>query len=360
MKEAATFHLEIDRFIKASPQKIFDALTQEPSIKAWYCPRGMSVAEASVEAKVGGKYRIVMASRHDGSRHVVGGVFQAIERPDFIAYTWRWEDGPMPDATTLIEIRLTAKDGGTALHMRHTGFPNAQSRDSHQHGWQSVFNRLSDLVDPEGSASTVTLFGNPRSTYCWTARLGLAEKGVKYRLEPNRPHAPEQLAIHPFGRVPAMRDGETVIWETRAILDYVDEAFDGPSLTPTTGMIARARSEQWISAINCYCYDAMVRRYVLQYFFPGGVDGGPNRSVIDSATPEIDKQLALFDKAYGGADYLTGASMAMADLFLAPLVFYLGRFPEGKALLEKYPGVRRGQEVMQARPSFAATLPKLG
>jgi glutathione S-transferase len=359
MKEAATFHLEIDRFIKASPQKIFDALTNEPSVKAWHCPRGMSVAEASVDAKVGGKYRIVMASR-DGSRHTVGGVYQAIEPPDFIAYTWRWEGGSMPDATTLVEIRLTAKDGGTSLHMRHTGFPNGQSRDSHRDGWRLVFNRLSDYVDPEGSASTITLFGAPRSTYCWTVRLGLAEKGVKYRLEPNRPHTPEQLALHPFGRVPALRDGETEIWEARAILGYVDEGFDGPSLTPATGMMARARSEQWISAINCYCYDAMVRRYVLQYFFPKGKDGAPDRSVIDAAVPEIDKQLALFEKAYGEADYLTGSSLAMADLFLAPLVFYLGLYPESTALLEKYPRVRHGHEVMRARPSFVATTPKLG
>jgi glutathione S-transferase len=355
MKETATFHLEIERFIKAPREKIFDAFTQESLLKAWHCPRGLTVAEASVDARVGGAYRIVMAAR-DGSRYAVGGAYQAIERPAFLAYTWRAELGPAADLTTLIEVRLTEKDGGTSLNMRHTGFPNAQARDSHRAGWQSVFNRLSDFVDPDGSAGTVTLFGVPGSSYCWTVRMGLAEKGVKYRLEPHMPQSPEQLAVHPFGRVPALRDGETEIYEARAILGYVDEAFEGPSLISTAGPTARARSEQWISVINCYAYDAMARRYVLQYFF--AKDGAPDRSIIDPAVKEIDRLLGLFEKAYGDNNYLTGSSMAMADLFLAPLIFYVGQYPEGKALVGKYPRVRNGHEVMQARPSFAATMPK--
>jgi glutathione S-transferase len=52
--------------------------------------------------------------------------------------------------------------------------------------------------------------------------------------------------------------------------------------------------------------------------------------------------------------------MAMADLFLAPLIFNIGRFPEGARLLEKYPRVRNGQMVMRSRPSFAATAAKTG
>jgi glutathione S-transferase len=357
MKETATFHLEIERFIKAPREKVFDAFTQKSLLKAWHCPRGLTVAEADADARVGGAYRIVMAAK-DGSRYAVCGAYQAIERPEFLAYTWRAEQGPAADLTTLIEVRLTEKDGGTLLHMRHTGFPNPQTRDSHRSGWQSVFNRLSDFVDPEGSAGTVTLFGVPGSSYCWTVRMGLAEKGVKYRLEPHKPQSPEQRAVHPFGRVPALRDGETEIYEARAILGYIEEAFEGPSLISTAGVTARARSEQWISVINCYGYDAMARRYVLQYFAARG--GAPDRSIIDPAVKEIDRLLGLFESAYGDSDYLTGPSMAMADLFLAPLIFYVSQFPEGNELLAKYARVRNGQAVMRARPSFAATMPKRG
>jgi glutathione S-transferase len=54
MKEAATFHLDIERFIRAPREKIFDAFTQESLLKAWHCPRGMTVADACVDARVGG------------------------------------------------------------------------------------------------------------------------------------------------------------------------------------------------------------------------------------------------------------------------------------------------------------------
>jgi glutathione S-transferase len=371
MKEVATFHLEIDRFLRAPREKVFAAFVEEALFKAWHCPRGMTVAEASVDARVGGPYRLVMAGR-DGSRYAVGGVYQAIERPEFLAYTWQSEGGPASDLTTLIEVRLTEKDGGTLLQMRHTGFPNAEARDSHRNGWASCFNRLNDLVDPDGSAGTVTLFGDPRSSYCWTARLGLAEKGVKYRLTPNTPQTAEQRAVHPLGLVPALRDGENEIYETRAILHYVDEAFDGPSLIPTGGVTARARNEQWISLINCHAYDSMVRRYLFQHM---AQMGGPPlvvelaarsraglsvSEVIETARSEIDGLLGIFDKAYGANDYLTGSTPAMADLFLAPLIHYFSQLPGSEASLQKYPGVRHGHEVMKARPSFAATLPTAG
>src|SRR5579872_4364603 len=114
MKELATFHLEIDRFLRAPREKVFAALTQETLLKAWSCPRGMTVAEASVDARVGGAYRIVMVGR-DGARFAVGGAYQAIEPPEFIAYTWRSEGGPASDVTTLIEVRLTEKEGGVLL-----------------------------------------------------------------------------------------------------------------------------------------------------------------------------------------------------------------------------------------------------
>src|SRR5206468_2313096 len=143
-------------------------------------------------------------------------------------------------------------------------------------GWSSCFNRLNDLLDARGTAATVTLLGDPRSTYVRTARMGFAEKGVAITLQPVAPHSPEILAVHPFGRIPALRDGEIEVWETSAILRYLDESFgDGPLLTP--GRIAdRVTGEQWVSAVNSYLYDTMVRRCVLQYVFPKGANGQPD------------------------------------------------------------------------------------
>jgi glutathione S-transferase len=229
--------------------------------------------------------------------------------------------------------------------------------DSHAQGWSSTFNKLVDHLDPRGSAATIALLGDARSTYVRTARMGLAEKGVKYTLERAAPHSPELLAVHPLGRMPGFRDGEIALFETSAILRYVEESFDGPSLLPDR-ILDRARCEQWVSAINSYCYDAMIRRYVLQYVLPRGAGGGPDRTVVDGALKDIPGQLAILDRAYGGRDYLVGSACCMADLFLAPIVTYVAAMPEGEALLAAAPNARRAHAIMRERPSFKDTDPQ--
>jgi glutathione S-transferase len=266
----------------------------------------------------------------------------------------------MPSVQTLIEVDFIAKDGGTELRMRHSGFPAAAMRDSHSQGWGSTFNRLNDLLDPRGSAATLTLLGDPRSSYVRTARMGFVEKGVACSLQPCAPNSPEILAVHPFGKIPALRDGEIGVWETSAILRYLDESFDGPSLTP--GNIAeRTRCEQWVSAVNAYFYDTMIRRFVLQFVFPKGDGGQPDRGVIDRALQEIPAQLSALDRAYAqSGDFLAGGALSFADLFIAPILAYVEAMPEGARLLSDMPNVRRAQAVMRQRTSFTTTEPPRG
>jgi glutathione S-transferase len=68
---------------------------------------------------------------------------------------------------------------------------------------------------------------------------------------------PEHLALHPFNRVPILRHGDFAVYETSAIASYIDEAFDGPRLTPQD-VRQRARMNQWISAVNSYYYPYMI------------------------------------------------------------------------------------------------------
>ncbi|MES1264092.1 MAG: SRPBCC domain-containing protein, partial [Variovorax sp.] len=103
-----------------------------------------------------------------------------------MAYTWQWEgsDNPLPGLQTLVEIDFVSKDDGTEIRMRHSGFPAETARRGHSQGWNSVLNRLNDLLDARGTAGTLTLYGVPASSYVRAARIGLAEKGVAYTLEP--------------------------------------------------------------------------------------------------------------------------------------------------------------------------------
>ena len=100
-------------------------------------------------------------------------------------------------------------------------------RDEHNGGWQGCLNKLADFTDARGTAATLSVIGTPRSTYVRTVRMALAEKGLKYAHDPAAPHTPPVDAISPYGRVPVFRDGETALFETSAIVRYIDETFDG-------------------------------------------------------------------------------------------------------------------------------------
>jgi glutathione S-transferase len=355
MNAPELFELTLSRHIRAPRERVCDAFLSADEMRQWMCPRGMRVAEASADARLGGRWRVAMVAR-DGSRFVVGGEYRELARPDRVAFTWSWEGNAMPPMQTLIEVSFTVQDGGTLLEMRHGGFPAGATRDSHRQGWNTTLNKLTERLDPRGSTATIRLLGDARSTYTRTARMGLAEKGVAHTLQSCGPHTPEILEVHPFGRIPAFRDGDFSLFETSAILRYVEESFDGPSLLP--GNIAdRARCEQWVSATNAYLYDTMVRRFVLQYVFPRGEGGRPDGGVIASALKEMPAQLAALDRASGRSDFLAGNTLSLADFFVAPIIAYGERMPEGAALLAAAPALMRSQARVRERASFTSTQP---
>jgi glutathione S-transferase len=359
MNAPDTFTLNLSRFIRAPREKVFDAFTTEAGMASWMGPRGMHVRIARADTQVGGAWQVQMLAR-DGSHHDVGGQFRLLERPHRLAYTWQWQgddNNPMAGLSTLVEVELLEKDGGTELRMTHSGFPAAGMRDGHNQGWTSTLNRLNDALDPQGTAGTITLLGDARSTYTRTARMALAEKAVAYTMQSCAPHTAEIEAVHPLGLIPGLRDGGITLWETAAIVQYLDECFDtGVSLRPGS-ISARARCTQWISAVNSQLYDTMVRRYVLQIIFPKGEGGQPERSTIDQALVDMKPQLAALDKAYGGNNYLAGDALSAADLFVAPILAYVRAMPEGGALMAQYPTLVRAHDAICARPSFIATQP---
>jgi len=198
------------------------------------------------------------------------------------------------------------------------------------------------------------LYGIPQSTYVRSARMACVEKGVPYTIEPAMPYSPPINAINPFGRMPSMRHGDFTLYETSAIMRYIDEAFDGPRLTPTEPR-RRARMEQWMSAINAYYDRSMIRQIVLQYFFPPS--GTPDRAVIDKAAEDAKKQIAVLDEALIEGPYLLGAEISLADLLLCPILVYFFRTPEGEAMLAQTKNIRRAGDAIRARKSFIDTVP---
>ncbi len=199
------------------------------------------------------------------------------------------------------------------------------------------------------------LLGVPFSNFVWACRICCAEKGVPHKLVPVRPHSPEVLAINPFGKIPAMRHGEVTLFESRAIMAYVDRAFDGPPLIPTDP-VGAARAEQWLSLIGSGIDQVCMRQYVVQYAFAGGRDKPEAAARIDAALPLMQKQLDYLEASVGGGTLLPSGFSA-ADALLVPILFWLRSFPESSAALAKLPALSAYLERHLARPSVKETTP---
>jgi glutathione S-transferase len=200
------------------------------------------------------------------------------------------------------------------------------------------------------------IIGAPQSNYVWVTRIACAEKGAPYTLVAAMPHSPEIDAIHPFGKIPALRHGGVSLCESRAICFYVDHAFEGPPLVPADPA-AGAATEQWISIVNTHIDPIAVRQYLGGYFFPGTADGSPDRARIDAALPKMEAQLAVLDRAVAGTGYLVGTSFTLSDMNLVPILFYLDKAPESGAMLRRLTSLKAYFDRHIERKSVKDTIP---
>ena len=198
------------------------------------------------------------------------------------------------------------------------------------------------------------IIGIPQSNYVWAVRMVCEEKGVPYDYKPERPHTPAVDAIHPFGKVPVMRHGDLELCESKAIATYIDRVFDGPKVIPEDAKRA-AQVEQWVSLGNVEFDRLMIRQYVLGYLFPK--DGKPDMAAIGAAAEKMKPQVAVLDRAVAATGYLAGDRFTLADINILPMLFYVNRFEEGKAILGAAKNLSAYMERHFARPSFKASAP---
>ena len=204
--------------------------------------------------------------------------------------------------------------------------------------------------------ANVVLYGNPLSTYVRSARIALAEKSVAYEMGPADLESDGYKALHPFAKMPAFRHGDYTLYETAAILRYVDEAFEGPKLQPEDAR-GRAEMEKWISSVNAYYDPVIVRQFLAERVIAPLFGRQPNEQRVKDSLPAIDHRLAVLDRELSGRRYLAGEGASLADILLLPMMFYFEKTPEGGKALGGRGNVARWRREMDARPAVAATIP---
>lgn len=207
----------------------------------------------------------------------------------------------------------------------------------------------------------LVLYGFDGSTYVRTVRMVLAEKGTDYRQVPvnvlrGEARSAEHLDRHPFGKVPVLDAGGMRIRETDAICRYLDETLPGRMLQPQSPR-DRARMTEAINLINSYGYGALigVAGYHLFPAFLGGRDDEALAAQLECG----ERLLKLLMASRGNSAWLAGDERSLADLFLAPLVYYVSLTTDAGRLLA-VPGMADWWQAARALDSFQTTIPDLG
>lgn len=142
---AADRTLVVERDFPATPQRVFAAWTDPTVLVQWWGPEGMSAPECEMDVRPGGSYRTSMASPK-GDRHIVSGVYQVIEPPNRLVFTWAWEEeSGSRGHETVVEIALHPIEGGTRLRLTQRLFQSVEQCGAHRMGWESSFNDLDRL-----------------------------------------------------------------------------------------------------------------------------------------------------------------------------------------------------------------------
>tara|TARA_R110002072_G_scaffold5865_4_gene36239 strand:- start:2686 stop:3342 length:657 start_codon:yes stop_codon:yes gene_type:complete len=206
----------------------------------------------------------------------------------------------------------------------------------------------------------LTLYGYWRSSASYRLRIALNLKDIAYEQmsvnlkdghQANRAHRD----IHPQGFVPALTDGDDVLIQSPAILEWIDETWPEPALLPGSSR-DRARIRSYAAVIGCDIHPVQNLR-ILKYLRSeygqdsDGVTAWCQRWIADGfdALETMTKRDGL------DGPFLCGATVSLADVYLVPQVYNARRFGVD---MDAYPRLKAADEAACALPAFKAAAPE--
>ena len=200
------------------------------------------------------------------------------------------------------------------------------------------------------------LHGYWRSSASYRVRIALNWKGIEagahnIDLRAGAHHAPEYLALNPQGLVPSLEDGPLLLGQSLAIIEYLEETQPNPPLLPT-GPVDRARVRAAALAIACDIHPLNNPR-IMNYL--RGEMGQPQDAIDAWIKHWIAEGFGPLEATAGGAPYLCGDAVTMADLCLVPQLYNARRFSVD---LEAYPKLTAIEANLLALPAFDKARPE--
>ncbi len=206
--------------------------------------------------------------------------------------------------------------------------------------------------------SEIVIHSIPGSPFGRAVLVALEEKSARYRLvrvAPATLRTPGHLARHPFGRVPIMEHGDFRLYESQAILRYLDRTVPGPALTPAHPQVA-GRMDQLMNINDWYLFQGVANIIAFQRIVGPRLMGlTPDETAIAAAMPKAHTVFGVLARQLDSQPFFVGDTISLADVLLAPQLDFLRETPEWEPLTCANPNLREWLDRMTARPSMAAT-----
>lgn len=171
----------------------------------------------------------------------------------------------------------------------------------------------------------IKLFGHPASTFTRTVLCTLHELDAPFDLQfvdllVGEQHQAAHLARQPFGRVPTIDDDGFTLYESRAIIRYLNDMYGG-ELVPSD-VRGRAMMDQWIEVKYSY-FSAAALPPILHHVFGFTQD----ETTLEATSTTIEQTLDVLDARLGVTPYLAGEQFSLADIVYLPHLDYLMATP---------------------------------
>lgn len=141
-QQHTTVTLRLARTFAAPRERVFRAWTTPEELKRWSAPGDYTNPLVEVDLRVGGRYKIRMQAPN-GAAHTAVGVYQVVDPPRKLVYTWQWEGEGSEE--TLVSVEFHDRGGSTEVVLVHERFPNDEARAQHEMGWTGCLDKLAKL-----------------------------------------------------------------------------------------------------------------------------------------------------------------------------------------------------------------------
>ena len=140
--------IRLHRVLKATPERVYKAFLDPDAMAKWLPPNGFTGKVHSIEARVGGSYKMSFKNFTTGESHAFGGKFLELVPNERLRYTDRFDDPNLPgEMQTTVTIKQVSV--GVELNVVQEGIPEAIPAEACYLGWQESLTLLTKLVEAE-------------------------------------------------------------------------------------------------------------------------------------------------------------------------------------------------------------------